>query len=255
MGGQVIRLQAEGIVRKALTTALRTIYPPHCLACNEVVAVEGGLCGSCWRETHFITGLVCDACGVPLPGEGEGGRVLCDDCLSIARPWSRGRAAMVYRGTGRRLVLGFKHGDRTELARVAGKWMARAGRDILAPGMLAVPVPLHWRRLFRRKYNQSALLSAALALHAGLETCPDLLRRTRHTGTQEGRGRDQRFQNLSGAIGVHPRRAARLQGRDVVLVDDVLTSGATLASCAEACLAAGARDVRVLVLARVVKDG
>ncbi len=162
---------------------------------------------------------------------------------------------MIYRGSGRRLVLGFKHGDRTELARPAARWMARAGRDLLAPGTLIVPVPLHWRRLFRRRYNQSALLARALAAQTKLEACPDILRRTRHTGTQEGRGRDQRFQNLDGAIAVHPRHRERLRDCKVLLIDDVLTSGATLAACADACLAAGAADVDVLALARVVKDG
>jgi predicted amidophosphoribosyltransferase len=116
------------------------------------------------------------------------------------------------------------------------------------------PVPLHWLRLIRRRYNQAALLSAGLARAAGLEHCPDLLLRRRATPSQEGRGRDGRFANLAEALVLHPRRAARVEGRHVLLVDDVMTSGATFAAAAEACLAGGALDVSVLALARVSKD-
>lgn len=254
MVGYVGERSVGAAMRGALRATLRTIYPPHCLACNEVVGNEGGLCGACWREAVFIEGLVCDLCGAPLPGEEGVGPACCDDCLAIARPWTRGRAALVYGGTGRRLILGFKHGDRTELARVAAGWLVHAGRDILEPDLLVAPVPLHWWRLVRRKYNQSALLAVALGRLAELECCPDLLIRTRSTGTQEGRDRMQRFRNVSGAIAVHPRQEERIAGRRVLLVDDVLTSGATLAACAEAALTAGAHEVRVLALARVAKD-
>jgi predicted amidophosphoribosyltransferase len=120
--------------------------------------------------------------------------------------------------------------------------------------MLVAPVPLHWLRLLTRRYNQAALLSAAVARQAGLDHCPDLLHRRRDTRSQEGRDRDARFANVTGAMRVAPRRAARIAGRPVLLVDDVMTSGATLAACAEACLAAGATVVSVLVLARVAKD-
>ncbi|MFD0982186.1 ComF family protein [Tropicimonas aquimaris] len=254
MGDFVSCLSVGAAMRGALRTTLRTIYPPHCLSCNEVVGTERGLCGACWAEAVFINGLVCELCGVPLAGEEGGGPACCDDCLAIARPWTAGRAALVYAGTGRRLVLGLKHGDRTELAKVAAGWMAHAGRDILEPDLLVAPVPLHWWRLFRRRYNQSALLSVALGRLTGLECCPDLLVRTRATPTQEGRDRHQRFRNVSGAIAVHPRRADGIAGRRVLLVDDVLTSGATMAACADVALAAGACEVRVLALARVSKD-
>jgi ComF family protein len=120
--------------------------------------------------------------------------------------------------------------------------------------MLVVPVPLHWFRLLKRRYNQSALLSGRLARLAGLEHCPDLLRRHRHTGSQEGRDRDGRFQNVTEAISLTPRQAARVEGRHVLLVDDVMTSGATFAAAAEACLAGNAAAVSVLALARVAKD-
>ena len=234
---------------------LHLIYPPQCLTCDARVTTDFGLCGACWRETPFITGLVCCKCGTPLPGQDDGVEVLCDDCLTIARPWAAGRAAMLYQDNGRALVLALKHGDRLDLVRPAAQWLQAAAGPMLRRDMLVAPVPLHWRRLLRRRYNQAAMLSAALARRAGLEHCPDLLRRLRQTGTQEGRNRDGRFANMADALSLTPRQAKRVAGRHLLLVDDVMTSGATLAAAAEACIAGGAADVSVLVLARVAKDG
>ena len=169
-----------------LQAVLHMVYPPQCLTCNEMVTSDFGLCGSCWRNTPFITGLVCDKCGTPLPGHEAEAGVLCDDCLTIARPWSRGRAAIIYRDNGRSLVLALKHGDRLDLARPAAGWLMRAAEPILAPNMLVAPVPLYWMRLLRRRYNQAALLSAGFAKKAGYEHCPDLLTRPRQTNSQEG---------------------------------------------------------------------
>ena len=238
-----------------LQAALQVIYPPQCLSCAAPVASDFGLCADCWRETPFIAGLACDQCGIPLPG-GEAGEIAhCDDCIAIARPWDRGRAALVYRDNGRRLVLALKHGDRMDLARPAAGWMLKAARPILRPGMLVVPVPLHWLRLFRRRFNQAALLSRALARGAGLDHCPDALIRSRNTGNQDGKTREARFANLVDAFAVPRRRMARIEGRDILLVDDVMTSGATFAATTEALVSAGARSVNVLCLARVAKDG
>ncbi len=233
---------------------LHLVYPPQCLSCDARVTTDFGLCGTCWRDTPFITGLVCTKCGTPLPGEDRAVEVLCDDCLLIARPWSNGRAALLYKDNARKLVLALKHGDRIDLARPAARWLLRAAQPILLPEMLVAPVPLHWLRLIRRRYNQAALLSAGVAKLAGLAHCPDLLQRRRNTHTQEGRDRDGRFANMSDALAVHPRRAARVEGRHILLVDDVMTSGATLAAAAETCIAAGAIGVSVLVMARVAKD-
>ncbi len=233
---------------------LHLIYPPQCLSCDARVTTDFGLCGTCWRDTPFITGLVCTKCGTPLPGEDRAVEVLCDDCLLIARPWANGRAALLYKDNARNLVLSLKHGDRIDLAKPAAQWLYRAAQPILQPGMLVAPVPLHWLRLVRRRYNQAALLSAGVAKLAGLDHCPDLLQRRRNTHTQDGRDRDGRFANMSDALTVHPARSTRVDGRHILLVDDVMTSGATLAAAAEACIAGGAIGVSVLVMARVAKD-
>lgn len=241
-------------VQTALRTAVRLVYPPRCLSCGEMVESDFALCGACWGETAFVAGLVCDLCGTPLPGEGDGVSVHCDDCMAIARPWSGGRAALVYSGTGRSLVLALKHGDRTDIARPAARWLARAAAPVTAPGALLVPVPLHPFRLIRRRYNQSALLARALARETGCDWLPDALVRIRRTPGLDGRSRAERFTILADAIRPHPRAGRRLAGRDVLLVDDVMTSGATLAASAEAALASGAASVCVAVLARVAKD-
>ena len=237
-----------------LQAALHLIYPPQCLTCDARVTTDFGLCGACWRETPFITGLVCDLCGVPLPGEDTGKPEHCDDCLTIARPWSQGRAAMLYKDNARRIVLALKHGDRLDLARPASNWLHRVAEPMIKPGMIVVPIPLHWLRLIKRRYNQAALLSAAVAKLAALDHCPDLLIRRRYTGSQEGRSRDGRFANMADALTLHPRRANRVEGRHVLLIDDVMTSGATFAAAAEACIVGGATGISVLALARVAKD-
>lgn len=243
-------------------TALHLLYPPRCLSCGETVESDFGLCGTCWSDTPFIGGTVCDCCGAPLPGDGglsgesgeAGEDALCDDCIERPRPWLQGRAALIYRDNARRLVLALKHGDRHDIVRPATLWLAQAVRPILTPNMIVAPVPLHWTRLLKRRFNQSALLSQALARHIGLAHCPDLLARPGVTGIQQGRDFDARFVHMSGAITAHPRRTHLMRERSVLIVDDVMTSGATLHAAAEACLAGGAREVRVAVLARVTKD-
>jgi predicted amidophosphoribosyltransferase len=233
---------------------LHMVYPPQCMTCDARVTTDFGLCADCWRDTPFITGLTCSKCGTPLPGDDNALEVLCDDCLTIARPWGQGRAALLYRDNARKLVLALKHGDRIDLARPTAQWMARAAAPMLVTGMVVAPVPLHWLRLVKRRYNQAALLSSGVAKLAGLTHCPDLLQRRRSTGSQDGLTRDGRFANMAEALTVHPRRHHRVEGRHILLVDDVMTSGATLAAAAEACIAAGACGISVLVMARVAKD-
>ncbi len=237
-----------------MQTVLRIIYPSQCLTCGEMVEEDFALCGPCWRDTAFINGLTCDTCGVQLPGDDDGTQAQCDDCIRVARPWSRGAAAFMYRDNGRKLVLGLKHGDRAELAVPAAKWMC-AVMPKLDPDTLVVPVPLHWMRFLKRRYNQAALLAKEVARLSDLTYLPDALHRTKSTKPLDGHSRDARFAMLDAAINANPKRAAQLEGRRVLLVDDVMTSGATLAAATEACRAAGADHIDVLVLARVAKDG
>lgn len=237
-----------------LQTVIRAVYPPQCVACDAMTEAEHGLCGTCWAGTAFINGTICDACGVPLPGDASETDLRCDDCLRIARPWHKGRAAFAYAGVGRKLVLGLKHGDRLDLTWPAAGWMAQRAAPLVADDTLLVPVPLHWSRLIRRRYNQAALLAQDLAKHLNRPVLVDGLKRIRHTPPLDGVGREQRFATLSEVIAPHPTRGVALQGRSVLLVDDVMTSGATLAACTEAAHKAGAAHVNVITLARVVKD-
>ncbi|WP_255440454.1 double zinc ribbon domain-containing protein [Paracoccus sp. MC1854] len=248
-----LQLRSFGSVMKAGRAIL---FPPQCLDCGAGVAEDGALCPDCWREAEFIGACHCECCGIPLPGDGgEEAGLACDECLSVARPWDRGRAAVVYAGSGRRLVLALKHGDRPDLAPSLGRWLAAAAGPLLRPDMLVVPVPLHPRRMMARKYNQSALLAAAVARAHGLRLEAAALRRTRHTPMQDYGSVADRFANVEGAVEVAARVRLRLEGRPVLLIDDVMASGATLGAAASALAAAGAGPVSVAVLARAVKGG
>ena len=184
-----------------LQTALAAIYPPRCLACGGMVDSDFGLCGTCWGQTQFVGRTRCDMCSVPLPGQSGGETLQCDDCMRAPKPWEQGRAALIYEGIGRKLVLGFKHGDRQEVATPAARWMLNACRDMLDHNVLIAPVPLHWMRLAKRRYNQSALLACALSDLSGCDWCPDLLVRTQYTPSLDGKSREMRQGILSGALG------------------------------------------------------
>jgi predicted amidophosphoribosyltransferase len=238
-----------------MLTALKTsltdlIFPPRCLACPEPTDAPHGLCPACWRDTHFLAGPACGKCGVPLVGA-TGPDDLCETCLRHPPAWDRGRAALLYEGVGRQAILSLKHGDRLDLVGPLAGWMAAAGRELIAEADVIAPAPLHWRRLVKRRYNQSAELAKRIGRLTDTPVVVDLLTKTRPTVPQEGMDRRTRAANQAGAYAVTPRRLDAVRGKAVLLVDDVLTSGATLSACAEAARAAGAVWVDVLALARV----
>lgn len=247
-------MRATAILQTGVTGALRILYPPTCLTCDATVEADHGLCGACWKATPFVGGVVCHGCGAPLLADHAEGGELCDDCLHVTRPWLAGRTALIYRDNGRKLVLGLKHGDRMDIAGPAARWMAGAVRDIVQPDMLVVPIPLHWQRRLRRRYNQSVLLGRGIARQLGLGFCPDLLRRPRATPVLDGKSPEARFAAMARALDVTPRRAILAVGRPVLLVDDVMTSGATLSAASEVLAQAGVASVSVVTLARAVKD-
>jgi predicted amidophosphoribosyltransferase len=239
-------------LRWAGRATLDLLLPPACIACDRPVDASGKLCPDCFRGTGFITAPCCLVCGVPFDAEPQGGAEgLCPAC-QIRRPeYDRARAALRYDNGACRLVLPLKHGDRVELAKALAPMMARAGAVLLGNADLLVPVPLHRWRLFRRRYNQAALLAQALARITGRPVLPDALAGTRRTAALGGRGAGERRAEVAGAFAVRPRRAGRIAGRRVLLIDDVMASGATAGACSLALKAAGAAAVDVLTAARV----
>ncbi len=240
----------RGLFRLTLDAAL----PQLCPSCREPLGDGAGLCASCWSKLSPIEKTYCARLGIPFlydPGPG----LLSMEAMANPPAYDRARAAVRYDEIARALVLAFKFGDRMDLAPMMGRWMARAGRELLTGADVLIPVPLHWRRLWTRRFNQAAALSKAISEDAGVPVLFDTLRRVRSTPQQIGLSKTDRASNVQGAFRVPPERKATIAGRRVILIDDVLTSGATVDTCAKALLKAGAANVDVLVFARVVAAG
>jgi ComF family protein len=224
--------------------------PQLCASCREPVS-DAGLCPACWAKLSFIAPPYCERLGIPFaydPGPG----VLSMEAIAEPPAYHRARAAVRYDDIARTLVHAFKYSDRLDLAPTMGRWMANAGREILHDADAIVPVPLHWRRQWARRFNQSALLAEIVADSSGVPVRQQALKRVKATPQQVGLSQSARAQNVQGAFRVPPEGKAEVAGRRLILIDDVLTSGATMDACARALLRAGAVQVDALVFARVV---
>jgi ComF family protein len=246
--GRLARL--AGAVRAGLGLALDVALPQLCAACREPVGGEG-LCATCWSKLSIIAPPYCDRLGIPFPYD-PGPGVLSLEAIADPPAYRRARAAVRYDEIARTIVQALKYGDRLDLAPMMGRWMARAGSELLAEADAILPVPLHWQRQWARRFNQSALLGEVISQHSGVPVVHGALKRTKATAQQVGLSQAERARNVQGAFQVAPAQQADVAGRRVILVDDVLTSGATTDACARALLRAHAAQVDVLVFARVV---
>ncbi len=228
------------------------LLPERCYVCGEIVSGGGGLCAPCWEKITFVTAPLCWRCGRPYEFEIPG-KQQCAACLRRPPVYDKARSCMVYDDGSRSLVLAFKHADRVDMAPVLAGWLQRAGADVIGAAQLITPVPLHWTRLWSRRFNQSAELARHLARLAGKTYAPEIIRRKRRTPSQARLRAGARAKNVRGAFSVPKKSARRITGKRILLIDDVLTTGSTLNACAGVLLWAGAEAVDVLTLARVVR--
>ena len=233
-------------------SALNAVLPARCMLCGATVAEGGALCGACWGEITFLGSPACACCGYPFEYEVPV-ESLCAACTRRAPRFDRARAVFAYDDTSRALILSFKHADQTHQAPAFGQWLARAGAALIADTDLVVPVPLHRWRLFTRRYNQAALLAFALGREIQKPVAADHLQRHRRTRSQCHLSRTARIRNVEGAFAGREAWRERLNGMRILLVDDVQTTGATVEECARVLKRAGASEVDVLTLARVIR--
>jgi ComF family protein len=241
------------ILQAAGRAAVGLVYPPTCSACGGATGEAHALCVGCWRELRFIERPFCERLGTPFSVD-HGAPLLSPAAIADPPVFDRARAVTHYDDTARALVHRLKYGDRPDLARALGRMMATAGAELLPAADVIVPVPLHRLRLWRRRFNQAMALARMVAAASGRPCDPFLLARVKRTDAQVGLTKAQRRENLQGAFRVPAEARAKLAGKRVLLVDDVLTTGATANACSRALIRGGAAAVDVLAFARVVTE-
>lgn len=241
------------VLRAGTAGLLDVLYPPACPLCAEPLEHQAGLCADCWSGLDFFRGALCGTCGRDFPDTAisqPAAAVECSDCIARPPRYDRLRSALHYTDVAKRLVIGLKERRRFEYVPLMLPWLQTAGRELLAEADVILPVPLHWSRLLRRQFNQSALLAEALSRRSGVPVLKDALVRTRRTPQMRQMTRRQRAENVRGVMSVRP--GTDVSGARVLLVDDVYTTGATLRACTSALLRQGAQSVDLLTLARVL---
>ena len=242
-----------GTIGTALLPVIDLIYPPRCPLCGEGMADQTGVCGACWLTLDIPGEPACMVCQRPFRDGKAQAASLCAPCLAVPPKHDGIAAATLYNDASRRLVLAFKHGRRIGLTSALGRMMA-ARLSHLQGEWVIVPVPLHPRRLWSRGFNQSALLAREIARIRREPVEIDTLVRRKHTAPLRGLGKSARARALSGAIRIRAGKGDRIRGRQIILVDDVLTSGATSNACVSTLKNAGASKVIVACFARVLDE-
>ena len=244
-------------IKRSLSSLTDLVLPPRCPVTGEIVDRPGMVSPAAWSGLRFVSAPQCRCCGLPfdllteavLPDD----QTLCGGCLAVPKPYAQARASLVYDDASRALILGFKHGDQTHLTVTFAPWLLTAAQEFIGEADVIIPVPLHWMRLLRRRYNQAALLGHALGRLAGKECWPDALVRRKNTPTQGHLNARQRHENVKRAFELRPDYAEKLVGKNIILIDDVHTTGATIEECVRVLKDGGVQRVDVLTLARVVR--
>lgn len=242
-------------VGRIVSTVIGLIYPPTCVSCGAATGQPHALCAACWSGLRLIERPYCDRLGTPFALDLGVGRLLSPGAIAEPPAFGRARAVALYEGKARDLVHRLKYNDRLDLARTMSRMMASAGRELLDEAELILPVPLHGSRLWRRRFNQSALLAREIARVAGTPCDLRTLARVKATRPQVGLTRHQRAMNLQGAFRVAESARSRIAGRRLLLIDDVATTGATGNAAARVLLRGGAASVDLLTFATVTRDG
>lgn len=250
-GASLVKTGPARTLRWLGGAVLDLLFPPVCLSCDKPVATADALCPDCFRALRAITAPLCPVLGLPFAAS-LGPDARSAEAIADPPPFDRSRSAVVYNDVARALVGKLKYGDRPELARFCARLMAQAGHELWGPDAVLVPVPLHRVRHFSRRYNQSTELARALGALTGLPVDPAIVSRRKNTPHQVGLSGDARRRNVSGAFAAHPNSVVRLRGRRVVLVDDVITTGATIKAVTKSLKSGGAERVDVVSFARVV---
>jgi ComF family protein len=250
--GAQSKFQINVLVQRSWRVLVDFIVPPKCLVCRKAIADPASLCLSCWSKFNHIDTPVCNVLGTPFAYDQGAGAV---SAAALAEPpaWGRARAAVAYDEASRGLVHALKYRDTMEAGLLMARMMGRAGQELLAEADVIIPVPLHRWRLWRRRFNQAAFLSRKLGLGATKPVKTNVLLRTKASRSQVGLKHDERRKNVAKVFAVAPNGISHIAGRKVLLVDDVLTTGATAGSCADALKKAGAAQVDVLAFALVIE--
>lgn len=247
-----VMIKNNGIIANYTKYIADIIFPPRCLCCADNIIEHGNLCADCWADTQFITEPFCDICGYPQELEVDLIEGICSFCTAKKPSYQKARALFSYENAGLQLIHNLKYYDKQHIAEPLSKMLYSKYSDIIMQADIIVPVPIHWRRLLMRKYNQSLLMSNCLSKFSGKPVIADLLYRTKYTAPQNRMNYKERYRNIKDIIKVTDKYQDMIAGKNILLVDDVITTGATINGCAKELTKAGSCSINVVTFAKTI---